>query len=202
MEKLNEMLKISTVTKYGGCAENAVKNTVAKDGIKLEAACATDDPEVIVALANYGLASLLYRGGASLLNGAFGKTANTEVEYSDERAEKAQVALSAWFANGCPNKKGTEQSMPKVAVTVLASRHVHGEVADSKFTEETEIVSRHESAGDLDEWLEGTVGYGKVIDGELDLPTHTEDGTAFAVEMLRAVRGYKIRRMAELKKGI
>lgn len=55
--------------------------------------------------------------------------------------------------------------------------------AEPKYKEETEIVSRHESKGDLEEWLKTTVGYS----GD----THDEDGE-YAQAMLASVKAYKI----------
>ncbi len=53
--------------------------------------------------------------------------------------------------------------------------------ADSKFVKETEVMSRHESKGDLEEWLKSTVGYS----GD----THGEDGE-YSKEALGAIRAY------------
>lgn len=77
-------------------------------------------------------------------------------------------------------------------VTTTVGEYIR-DVADSKFTEETAIASRHESAGDLEEWLEAKCDYV----GE----THGEDGE-FAVEMLRAVRTFKIARLAALREDL
>lgn len=77
-----------------------------------------------------------------------------------------------------------------IPVVTAITEYVRDGGADSKFTEETAIAVRHESAGDLEEWLKATVGYA----GD----THGEDGE-YDAGMLRAVRGYKLARLAAMR---
>lgn len=80
--------------------------------------------------------------------------------------------------------------------TVVVGEYVPGDraSADTKFTEEREIVGRHESAGDLESWLKTTIGYSG--------PSHTEDEEDYAVEALRAVRAFKIAYLAKQRQSL
>lgn len=71
----------------------------------------------------------------------------------------------------------------KLPVVTEVGEYVRETGADSKFTEERAIAGRHESKGDLEEWLLEKCSYAE--------DTHGEDGE-YSVEMLRAVRGYKL----------
>jgi hypothetical protein len=103
------------------------------------------------------------------------------IPYSEEGVEEMKRQFTIALGSGVTAK------------FIDAIEHVKGEVADSKFTEETEIASRHESAGDLEVWLEEKARY----TGD----THGEDGE-FAMDMLRAVRAYKIKVLAERKASL
>lgn len=71
----------------------------------------------------------------------------------------------------------------KLPVVTEVSEYIREVGADSKFTEERQIAGRHESKGDLEEWL--------LEKCEFADATHGEDGE-YSVEMLRAVRAYKL----------
>lgn len=77
--------------------------------------------------------------------------------------------------------KLTESS--KLPVTTEVGEYIREAGADSKFTEERAIAGRHESKGDLEEWL--------LEKCEFADATHDAEGE-YSVEMLRAVRGYKL----------
>lgn len=102
-----------------------------------------------------------------------------DVDYADNLA-KALVASYGSVKFG-------ETAIP---VATAITEYIRDGGADSKFTEETAIASRHESAGDLEEWLKATVGYA----GD----THGEDGE-YDAAMLRAVRGYKLAKLAAMR---
>lgn len=59
-----------------------------------------------------------------------------------------------------------------------------------KFKEEIEIIARHESEDDVEEWLEKKVGFvGEYVDSDTD--------SGYSLEALKAVNAYK-RKMAKL----
>lgn len=140
-------------------------------------------------LASYGLRFLAQRvtavdkvmGGFETVNGKEKRKTGWkrgQVAYTPEMA----TALAGVFAElAFPDD-------PKDAVAAVASitEYVRDTV-ESKFTEETAIASRHESAGDLEEWLVDKVGYAD--------DTHGEDGE-YSRAMLLAVREYKRRMLA------
>lgn len=71
----------------------------------------------------------------------------------------------------------------KLPVETDVVEYIRETGADSKFTEERAIAGRHESQGDLEEWLMEKCEFAEA--------THGEDGE-YSVEMLRAVRTYKL----------
>lgn len=109
-------------------------------------------------------------------DGSKGKLARIDVPYSDDLAAKLATAYAGFELEG-------EVKLPIVTDVTEYIR----DVADSKFTEERELMSRHESEDDLEAWLTDKVGY--------DGATHGDDGE-FAVEALRAVRKYKLAALA------
>lgn len=94
-----------------------------------------------------------------------------EVPYSAEAAEKVKATLLSLKANGLT-----------IPAEVEVGPKVGGSVA-SLYKDAISVVSRHESKGDLEDWLAAKMGY----EGE----THGSDGE-YAVAMLVAVRKYII----------
>lgn len=94
-----------------------------------------------------------------------------DVGYSPELAEKLQATYAAFGDEGA-----------EIDVLTTVAEYIR-DVADSKFTEETAIATRHESANDLEVWLKEKCKY----EGE----THGEDGE-FDVAMLRSIRALKL----------
>lgn len=95
-----------------------------------------------------------------------------DVSYSTNLADKLQAVYGKF------GEKGQE-----VKVTTAIVEYLREAGADSKFTEETAIATRHESANNLEEWLKSKCKY----EGE----THGEDGE-YDVAALRAIRAYKL----------
>lgn len=161
------METIQTTTKYGGSAKEA------RDGFKISAT-ATLTPEQIVTQAGKGLASDLYRAGASALNKDLGVENNSMTEFSDARARQIEKFLPEW---------ARENLGFDMAVTV--SRHVHGEGVEPKYADEKKIVARHIEKKDVVTWAVDVIGF--TGGGELD----TEN-----VELLKAVKAYKTKLLA------
>lgn len=125
-------MKVNTNTTYGGSAK------AAKDGFNL--AMVVDVPWIdglpeksqkqatqYVAIC---FASLAYRGGAGTLNGKLGVEKNSDVEYSDASAKVVGDTLEEWFADACPNKKGTDTTLSEgVTVDITVTRYTPGESA-------------------------------------------------------------------------
>lgn len=125
-------------------------------------------------------------GGFETVNGKSKRKANwkrSEVAYTAELAQ----ALAKSFEK----LSGPDELV--IPAEVEISEYVREDKVDSKFTEEKEIVGRHESADDLETWLVDKVKY----TGD----THGDDGE-YAIEMLRAVRAFKIARLRELAAGM
>lgn len=86
----------------------------------------------------------------------------------------------------------SDAEVDKLPVDTAVGEYIR-DVTDSKFTEETAIASRHESAGDLEDWLKAKCKF----EGD----THGDDGE-YSAEMLRAVRGYKLEVLRASAAGI
>lgn len=113
---------IKTETKYGGSAKEN------RDGFGLAAEADVND-EQLQALASIGLASLLYRGGASVINKALDVESNSAAEFSDEGATTVASALEAWAQKGAGFKADGENANALgsgFVLSVTASRHEHG----------------------------------------------------------------------------
>lgn len=184
------MHTITTKTKYGGQASSD-KNPVARDGFKIEAEVSVTDAQRDT-LAQLGLASLLYRGGASVCNTALNVKKNSEIEFTDERAAKLSVALGKWAEDAKDNPLGAPFEL-----TTVITRHVHGEASGDGaaiLKEAKDLVLLHESKkNDLEAWLTSR-GYS----GE----THGEDNEylpAMLTHVSGLIREYK-RKQAELAK--
>lgn len=96
-----------------------------------------------------------------------------DVEYSVELAEK----LTQDFAElAFPKDYAADALKPSVVVTEYVR-----EISEPKYKLAQDAMLRHESAGDLEEWLAGTIKF--------DGPTHGEDGE-YNVEALRAITEY------------
>ena len=135
-------MKVTTTTTYGGRAANDDKGIGALDGVSITATA--EVPEDLVALfVAEGLKSMIYRGGASTLNHGLGKDKNSQVEYSDAVAAKVKAMLETWFADGCPNKRGTETALPDgVDVEVSTARYTPGDGAGTSRKSATEMASK------------------------------------------------------------
>lgn len=167
-------MKITTTTKYGGSA------TDSRDGFKIAASAEISDKQLPL-LASIGLASVLYRGGASVINDALGVRSNSKAEFSDADAAKINAALTKWAkGEDSPIEGGFDLS-------AVITRHVHGEGAEPKYFEEKKIVNRHVQAKDVYAWATDTVGFKSESDAEL---------TVENVEFLKAVKAYKQRILA------
>lgn len=150
--------------------------------------------EVFQICANYGARWLGQRNTeVDKILGAF-----TQKDGKDVRIpgwKRSEVGFDEGLARKL-EKSFAELSFPKdgenaavaVAFDVAISEYIR-EAKALKYTEEKEIAGRHESKGDLEEWLSGTVKY----DGD----THGEDGE-YAPAMLSAIRAYKLARLKEI----
>lgn len=133
---------IKNATTFGGRKANESKGLSSKDGFRFGVSLESDDDSIINAFANEGIASLNYRGGASHLLDLLGLDKNTDVEYSQEDAEKVGKALGDWYAAGCPNKKGTSYKLPKgVTVKVVVSRYTPGDDDSSPMLRASRFIS-------------------------------------------------------------
>ena len=166
------MNTIKATTKYGGSAKEA------RDGFKINAVAQVTDEQKDV-FASFGLASVLYRAGASAVNRELGVDNNSQCEFSDADARKIEKFLSAWA-------KG-EDSPVEGGFNLVATltRHVHGEGTTPKYFDEKKIVARHIEAKDIVTWASDVVGF----NGEGDLDVEN-------VEFLKAVKAYKTRMLA------
>jgi hypothetical protein len=142
-------------------------------------------PEQFQTLANLGLRYLGQRNsdvdkilGAFVTNEKTGKAERIKgwkrnsVAFMPTLAEKLKTSFQA-----------LELSEGNVVSSEVGITEYVPTVGESKYSEEKDIVGRHESAGDLEEWLKTKVGF----EGE----THTEDGESFSPAMLQKVREYK-----------
>src|SRR6266446_6474752 len=84
-----EKMKVKATTKYGGNAQES------RDGFKINAEAEVSDAQVPI-LCGIGLASVLYRAGASVINDALQVKSNSKAEFSDEDATKIASALARW----------------------------------------------------------------------------------------------------------
>jgi hypothetical protein len=165
-------MKVTTTTKYGGSAQEN------RDGFKIAATAEISDAQVPV-LCGIGLASVLYRGGASVLNEALGVTSNSKSEFSDEDAANIREALKSWAqGEDSPLKGGFN-------LQTVVTRYVHGEGSTPKFVEEKQIIARHVKAGDFAQWMHDKVGFDATV-------TDAEKP-----EVLQAVKAYKQRLIKE-----
>lgn len=127
-------------------------------------------PAKMEELATLGLAQgVLYRGVFAELRELTGAKRKLEdsAAFDAGKGEKVGAAVLAALA--------PFMGPAEVAVT----EYVGGEPAALKYKAEREKASAHESAGDLEEWLEAKVGF----TGE----THGADGE-FSREMLHAIK--------------
>ena len=107
------------------------------------------------------------------------KWKRNDVDFSPSVADSLQAALS---------KLAMPDSEIPLAVDVDVLEYIR-DVAESKFTEERALMTRHESANDLEEWMESKV---KFL-GD----THGDDGE-FNIDALKAVREFKKAALAGL----
>ena len=167
-------MDINTTTKYGGSAKES------RDGFKIAAKVTGLTQEQLIWFACVGLASTLYRAGASVANEILKVRSNSEAEFSEADAAKLSAGLAKWAkGEDSPLKGGFNLS-------TTITRHVHGEGQAPVYAEEKKIVARHVREGDVVTWAIDKVGFNG--EGELD----TEN-----VEFLKAVKAYKQRILAE-----
>lgn len=140
--------------------------------------------EQVLALAEKGLLWYMQRNREhDEVLGAFEKQGDKQVRRKGfKRGDVAfavpmAMALKAAYGDIVVGEAG------KLAVDTMVGEYLRETGADSKFTEERAIAGRHESKGDLEEWLMEKCEFAEA--------THGEDGE-YSVEMLRAVRAYKL----------
>jgi hypothetical protein len=128
-------MKTITNTTYGGSAKEG------KDGFGLR--ITAEVPESLYAeIIAEGIASLAYRGGASMLNVLLGVESNSKVDYSPEKGEQVAKALAGWFAAACPNKKGTVTKLSAgLTVEVQVARYTPGEESNAMVRATTFVES-------------------------------------------------------------
>jgi len=107
------------------------------------------------------------------------KWKRNDVDYSTLMGERLRLNLSSLAM--------PDSEIP-LAVEVDVMEYIR-DVAESKFTEERALMTRHESANDLEEWLESKVKFF----GD----THGDDGE-FNLDALKAVREFKKAALAGL----
>lgn len=179
--------RMKTETTFGGSGEN----NRAGFAIVCESAIEGKDG-ITTAILNHGIASLLYRGGASvLLNSVFPGMKSTEVEYSDEGASKVKNALEAWFAGGCTTKRGKATLPEGLPVEVSVSRYEFGIAPEKAFSIAKGVCSAMESTPAWESWVQDSVGF----KGE----THDEKGE-YTTELLVAVDKLLVAKRAEKAK--
>lgn len=166
-------MKVNTTTKYGGSAQES------RDGFKLTASAEISEKQAEM-LQSIGLASVLYRAGASVANEILGVKSNSKAEYSDADAAKLAAGLAKWAkGEDSPLEGGFD-------LTVAVSRYVHGEGQAPKYVEEKTLIARHIKDGDFAQWMSDQVKF----------PATAAD--IENVEVLKAVKAYKQRRLAEI----
>jgi hypothetical protein len=127
---------IKTETKYGGSAKES------RDGFALALEADVNEGQ-LAALAAIGLASLAYRGGASVINKALKVDSNSAAEYSDEGAATVATSIEEWAGKGAGFKVDGENGNPLGAgfvLSVTATRHEHGETGASPMKRATALV--------------------------------------------------------------
>jgi len=135
-------MKVTTTTTYGGRSANDAKNITALDGVSISATAEIPDELIPLFLAE-GLKSFLYRGGAGRFNTILKVDKNSQVEYSDATAKIVKDEGEAWFADGCPNKRGTETALPNgVTVEITTGRYTPGDGAVNSRKLATEMATK------------------------------------------------------------
>lgn len=89
-------MKVTATTNYGG-ASGASGDKVQRDGFNLVLKAEVNDAQ-LAKLAEIGLASVAYRGGASVLCDALGVDSNSQAEFSEENAQTISTTLTEWAA--------------------------------------------------------------------------------------------------------
>jgi len=163
-------MKIQATTKYGGSAQEN------RDGFKIAATAEISDAQLPV-LAGIGLASVLYRAGAGVINEALNVKSNSKAEFSDADAQTITTALAKWAQGGDSPLKGGFNLGAQI------TRYVHGEGTTPKYVEEKRIIARHVASGDFAQWMSE----------EVEFPATAAD--AEKTEVLAAVKAYKQRRL-------
>lgn len=163
-----------------------VKSNYGNFDYRLTAEVGEDVNVQTVSLCKQGLLNIAYRVAGSAVDKALGVKERKAVNYSEADAERINAAVSKKLAE-LEAKDGTLKALEmSFAVT---GEHEWGATVESKFTEEKKLAERHESADDLESWLEGKCGYVGA--------THGDDGE-YARPMLEAIRVYKIKMLKEL----
>jgi hypothetical protein len=119
-------MKLQATTTFGGRKANEAKGLGSRDGYRIKVVFETDDPAIINAAGNEGMASFNYRGGHLL--DVLGLDKNTDVEFSEADRQVVEKEMTAWYAAGCPNKKGTNFKLPKgIDATITVGRYTPGD---------------------------------------------------------------------------
>lgn len=145
---------IKTETKYGGSAKES------RDGFGLALEADVNEAQ-LAALAAIGLASLGYRGGASVINKALDVESNSAAEYSDESAATVAKALEDWAEKGAGFKVDGDNANPLGAgftLSVNATRHEHGESGASPMKRATAFVEAALGAPEQEAQMRGLFG--------------------------------------------
>lgn len=146
------------------------------------AECEVSDEQLAV-LANAGLLQLLQRSPASRAEKVLAgyekrpdKFERSSIEFSDANAKTLAQELSKplEIAEG-------EEIKP----AVVAEYHEIGASSAPKYVEEKGIIARHVKAGDFAQWMHDKVGFDATA------------GEADSTEVLKAVKAYKQRLLAE-----
>lgn len=165
------MKSIAAQTRIGGSGKD---NRV---GFKVDVSAEVTE-EQYTKLAVLGLKQVVNSAGARVCK-ALDLKAVSELEYSADTATKL-VKLLEKYADSTDNPI-------KSAFTAVFTASEHVPTNAAGWAEEESVALRHEQANDLEAWLKDKCGYSG--------PTHDDD-KEYAVEMLRAIRAYKVKMMA------
>lgn len=175
-----------------------VKSTIGKAGMGFEyLASLPADDNVQAAFESLGLLYCLQR--ISQLDEALGITIRDDKKLVRTGMKRGDVVYTQEMAESIAKVMAENLALPKfltgeateLAGLTITVEPYEGGAVESKFTEEIEIIGRHESAGDLEEWAKDTIGY----TGE----THDENGEQYHKSLMIAVRAYKLNYLADLK---
>lgn len=148
------------------------------------------DGEMLLTLAGLGVRYLGQRvSSVDKILGGFEKNAEGK-SVRKKDFKRGEVAYSVELAKEL-NKAFQELELPDSEVKLEANAVISEYTGGTKpvYKEEKEICVRHESKGDLEEWLKTMVKF--------EGASHDEKGE-YRVEMLQAVKGWKIAKLKEM----